>query len=247
MAKNDDLFGFDEEFDLNAGSSSDFDFDTAFGDSNDSNSSLGSDDDDGFGDLGNADAHNRKATNKTALIAILCGIILIAVVFGVVNFINKRSEDKVNNPNVSTELPAPNTDSGKSPQPSTPSTPSTGVNTPSVQSNPNQPSESSKPVQSNDGWIEIPVYDGITWNSEKIDSTFYITSKKHYIKVIDSSNFEIKTVLYGALSGFTGTYDLEVPYTVGTHKDLPVGESFKVKVQFGTDTTGKTVVGEIEL
>ena len=53
----------------------------------------------------------------------------------------------------------------------------------------------------------------------------------------------VKSVLTGALSGLSGTYEIEVPYTVASK--VNPGDFFDVTVEMGTDTRGKTVVGEI--
>ena len=50
-------------------------------------------------------------------------------------------------------------------------------------------------------------------------------------------------MLTGALAGFAGTYELEVPYHLGSQIDA--GLSFDVSVLMGTTADGKSVVGEI--
>ena len=73
-----------------------------------------------------------------------------------------------------------------------------------------------------------------------------ITSKRinPYLVLVDgNSNIEVKSVLTGALAGFAGTYELEVPYHLGSQIDT--GLSFDVSVLMGTTADGKSVVGEI--
>ena len=78
-----------------------------------------------------------------------------------------------------------------------------------------------------------------------MQSTFSVTAIKHYVKVIDNSNnIELKTVLYGALAGFTGTYELEIPYSKGSK--LNIGDYFTVSVQIGSMPNGKTIIGDIK-
>ena len=211
-----------------------------------------SDDDNEYGDLSNSALEDRKATRKTSLVAIIFGIILIAVVFLIVNLITGRDDkDNIKDSQIKNEPSSSVVESSQENPNKAPDNINNPVNTPE-----NPPIESQKPPvnqegtkptsNNSDGWIEIPDNADISWSENYINSNFSVTSKKHYIKIIDNSNFEIKTVLSGVLAGFTGTYELEVPYTKGTSEKLVIGTNFDVKVQVGTDTTGKTVIGEIK-
>lgn len=108
----------------------------------------------------------------------------------------------------------------------------------------NNNNTSSNSSNSNDGWVSISGKDSISFSENEVSSTFTITAIKHYAKVVDSNkNLEVKTVLTGTLDGFTGTYDLEVPYSKGCR--LSVTQNFSVKVEVG-DYNGKTVIGDIK-
>lgn len=105
-----------------------------------------------------------------------------------------------------------------------------------------QPSGSSTAQQDN-GWVAFDNANGLSFKDEYILSRFSITKIQHYAKVSGSNNLEIKTILTGSLSGFDGTFEIEVPYYKGSL--LSIGNYFDVSVQVG-DLGGKLVVGEIE-
>lgn len=93
-------------------------------------------------------------------------------------------------------------------------------------------------------WVKFSGADNLTFNENYVASTFTVTAINHYVKVVDGeSNLEVKTVLTGTLSGFIGTYELEVPYSKGCR--LSIGNYFNVEVQVGSSNE-KTVVGEIK-
>lgn len=91
------------------------------------------------------------------------------------------------------------------------------------------------------GYTEITGEDDIELNDSLSDLTFTITDIKHYAKS-DETTLRVKTVLKGAISGYTGTYELEVPYSKGIK--LSIGDSFNVKCRLGS-YNGKNVIEEI--
>lgn len=93
----------------------------------------------------------------------------------------------------------------------------------------------------NSGYTEITGEDDIELNDNLSDLTFTITDIKHYAKS-DETTLRVKTVLKGAISGYTGTYELEVPYSKGIK--LSIGDSFNVKCRLGS-YNGKNVIEEI--
>ena len=93
----------------------------------------------------------------------------------------------------------------------------------------------------NSGYTEITGEDAIELNDNLSDLTFTITDIKHYAKS-DETTLRVKTVLKGAISGYTGTYELEVPYSKGIK--LSIGDSFNVKCRLGS-YNGKNVIEEI--
>lgn len=176
-----------------------------------------------------------KAVRKTALIAIICGVILVAVVFLIVNILSgigsKPSDDAESQGGGNQQVTQEDTQNS---------------NTTPVQSGEtNQSTSGTAPnLSGQTSWVEFQENDEISFNENYIDSTFTVTSVKHYLKVVDgNSNIEVKSVLTGALAGFAGTYELEVPYHLGSQIDT--GLSFDVSVLMGTTADGKSVVGEI--
>ena len=216
----------------------DFDFgDFSLDDQNDSaldldNFDTSDDESDDFDGLSNTELADKKATKKVSFIAIICGVVLIVAVFLLVGFINKLSNKPKENTNKdNTSISEQVNQNNKSEQSN-----NGQVNYPSTQ-NQNQSNKQD--------WITFSSADGLTFSDEYVDSTFSVTSIKHYVKVVDGDNLMVKTVLTGALSGFTGTYEIEVPFSKGSL--LSVGKSFAVSVQIGTNSSGKTVIGEIKV
>lgn len=110
----------------------------------------------------------------------------------------------------------------------------------------NPPSQTDNIPQNNaqtNSWSQFSAADNLTFNENYVDSVFTVTSINHYVKVVDSEkNLMVKTVLTGTLSGFVGTYEIEVPYSKGSL--LSIENYFNVEVQIG-NFNGKKVVGEI--
>lgn len=94
-----------------------------------------------------------------------------------------------------------------------------------------------------DGWISIDKTD-IAFSEEYVSAKFLITGIEHVARVVDEgNNLEIKTILTGSISGYTGTYKLDIPYYLGCQ--LVTEKSFDVQVQVGK-FNGKTVIGNIK-
>lgn len=103
----------------------------------------------------------------------------------------------------------------------------------------NQPSTNSY----SDGWISIDKTE-IDFSEEYVSAKFLITGIEHVARVVDEgNNLEIKTILTGSISGYTGTYKLDIPYYLGCR--LVTEKSFDVQVQVGK-FNGKTVIGNIK-
>lgn len=209
-SNSDDLFGADQSSDM-------------FGsDTGDASSGLFGDSDESEESDFDEDGVSQSNTNdvkKIAIKAIICGVLLIVIVFGVMNLITRFTGDKSEN------------------------TPSSNVSTvePNNTGN-NQNNIVSKPGKSD--WVQFNSGNEITFKDDYISSTFTVTSYSHYLKVVDSnSNLQVKTILVGALAGYQGTYELEVPYNIG--KNVEVGMSFDVSLRIGETKDGNSVVGEI--
>lgn len=93
-----------------------------------------------------------------------------------------------------------------------------------------------------DQWTEISDSEEIEYTSEYISSTFTVTGIKHEA-CMRGEEIEVRTVLRGSLSGFTGTYELEIPYNKGV--SIIVGNSFEVSILLGSYKE-KTVIMEIK-
>lgn len=90
------------------------------------------------------------------------------------------------------------------------------------------------PVEVAKDWAEVEYTE--IGNFVSIDSTFTVTSVKHFVKVLGEEGLVMKTVATGSLSGFGGTYSIEVPY-----RDLKVGDKFDLPVKVG-EYKGKTII-----
>ena len=93
-------------------------------------------------------------------------------------------------------------------------------------------------------WVEFTDNGEITFENKRVDSIFVVTNIKQYVKIIESEKkLFIKTVLSGRIDGFSGVYEIEIPYSKG--KMVSVGDEFKVTVQVGK-FKGYEVIGEIK-
>ena len=179
-----------------------------------------------------ADSNQQSPNNvrKTAIFAIICGVILIIVVFAVVNIITGLGDKQPKNDAASSQTTV-NSNSNNTNNTSYNQNNSNTISTPTISSN-----EAS--------WIKFEdTSSEISFNEEYIDSIFTVTNHTDYVKVANDSSIMVKTVLIGALSGYTGTYELEVPYNIG--RLVTDGMSFDVEVQIGITKSGQKVIGEI--
>lgn len=95
-------------------------------------------------------------------------------------------------------------------------------------------------------WLKFEDHQSdILMNDVYINATFTVTKVEHYVSKATSSgdNLIVKTNLLGNISGFDGTYRLDIPYTKGIK--VKSGNTFKVRVQHG-EYQGKTVIGDIK-
>lgn len=98
--------------------------------------------------------------------------------------------------------------------------------------------------ETNSDWKSISNNENITWSNDLETQTFTVTKVDSFARAVDASeSLDVKTVVSGSISGYGGTYELELPYKLGSK--LSRGSQFKVYVYTG-DYKGRTVVGGIE-
>ena len=227
--------GFDDFDDLDlddSGFDTDDDFDDGFGTELSSGISgvpAESSEDSGFVSDDEAD---RKNTVVQCIKLIGCGIgvlIIILIIVAVANRIKSRGQMAQQ-----TEQSVQQVEQVQTPVNETQASDT-------VQSTPEQ----SQPVQGEDtGWIEFSgASEEIYFSENPIETTFTVTKVRSYVKVTSVNNdIMLKTVATGSLSGYNGTYEVELPYNKGSL--LQPGAVLKVSIQVG-EYGGSSVVGEI--
>lgn len=169
--------------------------------------------DNDLSDIGDSTQEGKNSVIKTASILVVVGLVIIAFAFMLMRAQNKKKVEPIKSENT------PNVEVGQNNVPN------------NISSN-------------NSDWISFEGDENITFEDNYMDSMYTVTGINHYVKVVDGeSNLSLKTVLKGNLSGFTGTYDLEVPYSKG--KLLSIGNSFGVAIQFGKYNES-IIIGEIK-
>ena len=90
------------------------------------------------------------------------------------------------------------------------------------------------------GWDEIELSELAF--SNVINGDFTVTSTKAYVKDSKTGEKTVKAVVTGGISGLSGTYELEIPYSKA--EKLAVGDSFSVKYRIAK-LNDYTIVGDI--
>lgn len=159
---------------------------------------------------------NRSKTKKTALIIIAGGAALIMLILFIVPRVQRKNVETVENPTYTpTATPVYN----------------------------NSIIYDEKPEEDS-AWKELSKDTDISYSTEDIDTVMQITSIKYYGKTIsDKSVIVIKTVVTGAVDGFSGVYELEIPFKAG--RNLNIGDRLYVKVRMG-EYKGTTVIDTIQ-
>lgn len=188
-----------------------------------------------------------KVTRKVAFITIGCGLLLIFVLFLVVGFFNKGNSSK-GVESVSTSSTS-SLEAGVQSQGQTQSDGSQLQQNPQTQQGVSieefATSEQGSST-SDEGWTEFDEYSGVEWADSTLSSSFTLTSKRNLLRSVGDSAYEMKTVLTGSLSGFNGSFEIEVPYSIGSR--LPIGSVINAEVKYGTDSeSGKMVVEKVDL
>jgi hypothetical protein len=234
--------GFGDSFDDGFGDSVDFgDSSNSFEQSNmDSGSDFNSGSPDNGMDFGGAfddelgpDNGGGNGLKKQAIITIIVGIIGVLLVIFIATRISSCAKQDDNDQTNSSKVEH-TTDRG-------------GQNVDDLMSDnkvDRPTSATQETVNKNDNtWVSIDKDQEVKFNKTYQELMFTVTGIEHLAKRVDSNgNLVVKTQLTGGISGLTGTYTLDIPYSKGVK--LVVGDSFTVKVQLGT-YSGKTVVGEI--
>lgn len=115
-------------------------------------------------------------------------------------------------------------------------------NQPSIQSNKDNSNTSNSSNVTTNNWIEFNGSNDISFESGLIPTEFEVTDIKHYVLKASDNNISLKTILKGSLKGYTGEYELEIPYSKGSK--LKVGNSFSVSIEIGS-YNNKVVIGDI--
>lgn len=90
------------------------------------------------------------------------------------------------------------------------------------------------------GWDEIELSE-LAFSSV-INGDFTVTSIKAYVKDSKTGEKTVKAVVTGGISGLSGTYELEIPYSKA--EKLAVGDSFSVKYRIAK-LNDYMIVGDI--
>lgn len=240
MSLNFDVEDFDLEEESSKEESNSFDDFDAFGDSSSDDEDDSENDEDGDSDSDSDEFNNFEVENKEkdgkglAVKIIVAGVIGLFVILILARiFLGHKSAN--NEADVSSNkewtqsstIVEENTDTDKN------------ESAKEILNNSESSSYSNSDYDS--GYTEITGEDDIELNDSLSDLTFTITDIKHYAKS-DETALRVKTVLKGAISGYTGTYELEVPYSKGIK--LSIGDSFNVKCRLGS-YNGKNVIEEI--
>lgn len=91
------------------------------------------------------------------------------------------------------------------------------------------------------GWTEIDPDKNIRF-SDPISADFTPTNVRHYVKTTTTGEIEVKSIVTGSISGLTGTYELEIPYSQGCL--LERGQYFNVTYRIG-EMNGQQIISDI--
>ena len=97
-------------------------------------------------------------------------------------------------------------------------------------------------VQYNDGWTTIDADKNVDLSSE-VSGVFTVTSVKHMARS-NGNETEVKTIVSGSISGLTGKYELELPYSLA--RFLTVGNTLKLKYKIG-QINGNSIISDLKV
>ena len=98
-------------------------------------------------------------------------------------------------------------------------------NSSNIQASGNSYTNVPQTVVTDTGWTEIQSSNLSKGN--KLSGDFTVTDIKHYSKQSKLSELELKSVVKGSISGLSGTYEIDIPYTNGI--GLKVGDVFSIE------------------
>lgn len=183
-------------------------------------------------------SEDSTALKKTAIVAIIAGAVIL-IIIGIIIRIKSGSDNKANN---ITEITVSKDEAGKEVEMSDGD--NSDANNSGVDTE-NGGNESVTISQSNEdsGYIEIEPDDTIEELSTN-EGTFTITDIKFYAKKADQiGSVSVITRLKGSISGLSGTFEIEIPYSKGLA--VSVGNVFKITYKLG-DKNGNKVIYDIE-
>lgn len=164
---------------------------------------------------------NRHDYKKTAVITAVIGFLVVLIALGLANhFRYKGEKDSLN------EAVKPS-------------------NNEVVQKQQiEQPTEELiKPQEVMENWIEFKDDQGLEFDV-KIKAMFTVTDIRHYAKVVSpSQEVSLKSVVKGSISGLSGTYEVELPYSKA--KYLKIGDRFEIEYTCAVKD-GIKFIGEIQ-
>ena len=202
---------------------------------------LDGDQDDAFEDSGN----DKKELMRNAIILIVAGVVILIVGFGVFGIIrNVKAKNTGGNQGV---IVSGSSDAGVNNDYATSGDGYfTSDNYGSTSDNYGSTSQNQSNVSSVNGknnWNKFEKTNEIVFNTEPVNLKFTVTKVENYVmNASQGHEIVVKTIATGALSGFAGSYEIELPYDKGSL--LSPGAELMVSVQVG-EYKGMSVVGEM--
>ena len=193
---------------------------------------------------------NRMDIKKTAIYAIIIGIVGFIIVAIIIRISSASKNKNVEPTNVveTTNNDVPQIEDGEGGKQVELNDNYTSETTDN-QSNNGENSENytSGSVSNNDpqykNYIEFQEDDGIELISEN-EGTFTITGIRHYAKIVDDlGTVTLVSRITGSISGLSGTFDLEIPYSKGIR--LNIGNVFSIKYKIG-EKSEKQIIYDID-
>lgn len=195
--------------------------------------------DDMFND--NEGVEKGKGVLLTSVIAIVAGFIIILIAFGVINIANRVGDKEINN-NVEITDTSDKVLKTNNDVPTSVENDIGSINKEIEKQKNNIFTGGGKSSSSSDGWVEFKPEEGIIFDAVTI-AVFEVTGIKHVAKAINNKNDKIiKSIVYGSISGLSGTYEVEVPYDKAIL--LTNGSEFEIEYRYGI-RNGVRLVGEI--